>query len=143
MFISANSIVSTAVVDDTAHVTTQDAVDHVQQLKSKQLDSINEDTDVTVSNKQQTESSAMLTADGDSSSSEQLTNSDIATALKEVFNMVIPDFNDTQVPSEKTITDMEILGQKTRDRLNALYHSSFLSNKSGVLKIGEWWVGCN
>jgi len=139
MFIPANSIVSTTVEDDTAHVTAQDAVDHVQQLKSKQLYSINEDT-VTVSNQQQTDSSTTLMAassDNDTSTSELVTNSDIASALKEVLNMVIPDINDTQVPGEKTITDMEVLGQKTRDRLNALYRSSLLSSKSSAFKIGE------
>lgn len=145
MFIPTSSIPTSAAATVNEPVTasmTQTVEDHVQQLKSKQLDSINEDTvsEPTAAISDELNSTSVTAVSNDNSSGEQSTNSDIAIALKEVLNIVIPDvgFNDTQSPNEKRIINMEVLGQRTREHLNALYRSSLVNNsRNKALRIGN------
>ena len=120
---------------------------HVQQLhKSKPLTSINEDTvnDISVTDDDalRTHRGTSLTVDtaSDNESSKR-TNSDIAVALKEILNMEVPDFTDVRIPSsvrERKYSDLEILGERTREHLNTLYRSTLLNSaRNKAFKIGN------
>lgn len=139
MFMPANSIATT--VDDAADTLQPEG--YVKQFKkSKPLDSINEDTvsDATFSNEQAINSkqqNTSVTASSDDELSSN-TNSDIAAALKEVLNMQVPNFSDTQMPSGRKLADMEVFGERTREHLNILYRSTILSStRKKALKIGN------
>ena len=136
MFIPANSIA-------TEHDGTIQAVDDDHVHKSKQLHSINDDSvsNVAMDDEQETISSTSLptASDNNNLSSEQsqtTTNSDIVTALKGVFSIVIPgDLNNTD---DKNTINTEILGQRTRERLNNLCYSNLLSDaKNKAANIGK------
>ena len=59
------------------------------------------------------------------------TNTDLATALKEVLSITVPDFSSSK-PGDQEQTkfssedQLEIIGQKTRDQLNKMYRTSLL-----------------
>lgn len=168
MFIPSDSIAAvdnTTILDDPPAVddTTASVVDkatglhtmqpeesegsHVQQLhKSKPLASINEDTvndsSVTEDDALQTHSGTSLTvATASDNESSKRTNSDIAVALKEILNMDVPDFTDVRIPSsvrERKYSDLEILGERSREHLNTLYRSTILSSaRNRAFKIGN------
>lgn len=140
MFIPAAN--NMAAVDDDVMIQTED---HVQMLKSKQMHSIDENTvsNFTTVSEQETNNPTVMSSSANTNDnfSREQTNSDIANALKEVLNMVVPQFDDVQLPREKKITDIALLGQRTREHINTLYRSSLLTNSA--FKIGEWRVSCN
>ena len=158
MFIPANSIATTVAVDNE---------DHVQQLKTKPLHLIDEysvsnvdngqytvdnevsnvdngqytvnntDNEVSnVDNEQQTKSGASLT-DASDDNKVNSSNSDIVSALKEVCSILAPDFTDIQLPNEGKVIDVKVLGERTREHLNALYRSSILNSaRNKAINIG-------
>lgn len=141
MFMPTDSIATT--VDDVADTLQPEG--YVKQFKkSKPLDSINEDTvsDATFSNEQainsKQQNTSITASSDDELSSTSNTNSDIAAALKEVLNMQVPNFSDTQMPSGRKLADMEVFGERTHEHLNILYHSTILSStRKKALKIGN------
>jgi len=92
----------------------------IQQLKTKPLHPIDENSVSATDNRLKTASSSSLTANLDDDNSSTQANSEIVSVLKEVCNMPTPDI---QLPNE---SDMKVLGDKTREYLNNLYRSSIL-----------------
>ena len=136
MFIPANSI---------AHALSHDVV-HEDHVKSKPpLHSIDEDTasDGEHGNEQQTSASTSLTAILRDDENNKTANADIVDMLKEVCNMVPPDFTDIQLPNERNVIDVKLLGERTREHLNSLYRSSILNsarNKALHIGISNKWL---
>ena len=92
-----------------------------QQLKTKPLHSIDENA-VSITDDELLTNSSSVTASSDNNDSSAQANSEIISVLKEVCNMPTPDI---QLPHE---SDLQVLGDKTREYLNDLYHSSILRN---------------
>lgn len=135
MFIPANSMVTPA-VPAAVHNTTNNVtvVDQTQSKPSNSNHSIDEDNvcDTTINSEQQRTSTDISDEDNFNSK----TNSDIASALKEVLNMDVPGLD--QLPTERKLTDIKVLGERTREHLNLLYHSTLLNSaKHKALKIGK------
>ena len=87
-------------------------------------------------NGEQTKSGASLTATSDDDKFNS-SNSDMVRALKEVCNMFAPNFTDIQLPNEGNVIDVKVLGERTREHLNALYRSSILNSaRNKALNIG-------
>ena len=137
MFIPANSIATNVTaVDNEPETKPLHFIDEYSVGNAVNNDIITDNEVSSVDNKQQTNSSALLTAtsqpDGNNSS-----NTDIVSALKEVCNMLAPDFTDIQLPNEGKVIDVKLLGERTREHLNSLYRSSILNSaRNKALNIG-------
>ena len=143
-----NTTTLDAVVDNVTTLHTMQLAEgggsHVQQLHtSKPLAAIDEDVvnDSITEDVLQTQSSTQLIVAVSDNESSKRTNSDITVALKEILNMDVPDFTSAQIPStvrERKFSELEILGDRTREHLNNLYRSNLLgSARNKAFKIGN------